>query len=200
MKRWPLVALLVLAPAVAAGQTPAPPASRVVSPEVQPDHRVTFRVRAPRAAEVGLWGDWMPPDQPQPMARGADGDWSVTLGPLETGPAIYTVTVDGVTTPDPVNPRIKLRARTSASLVTVPGDGTELWEAREVPHGTLEVNWARSETLGDTRSYIIYTPPGYEAHRDRRYPCARKEVRAFPVHILLRNPITRMNQKPALKG
>ena len=180
MKTRPFLALLVLGlvigSSVATAQTPAPaPAAALplmVSPEVLPDHRVTFRVRAPRATEVGLWGDWMPlpPSQSQPMTREAGGDWAITLGPLESGIAIYTVTVDGVTTADPVNPKVKLRARTSASLVTVPGDGTELWEARDVPHGTLEVNWARSEILGDTRSYLVYTPPGYAAHRERRYP------------------------------
>ncbi len=176
MKTWPSLSLLVIGLSVATAQTPAPsPAPAlppVVSPEVLPDHRVTFRVRAPRATEVGLWGDWMPllPNQSQPMTRETGGDWSVTLGPLEPGVAIYTVTVDGVTTTDPVNPKVKLRARTSASLVTVPGDGSEPWETHDVPHGTLEVNWARSEILGDTRSYIVYTPPGYEAHRGQRYP------------------------------
>ena len=177
MNTWPFLSFLVLGLSLATAQTPAPAPTTsspapVVSPEVGPDHRVTFRVRAPHAAEVGLWGDWMPlpNSQSQPMVREAGGDWAITLGPLEPGPAIYTVTVDGVTTTDPVNPKVKLRARTSASLVTVPGDGTEPWEARDVPHGTLEVNWARSEILGDTRSYIVYTPPDYETHRGQRYP------------------------------
>lgn len=171
------LSLFVLGLSAVRAQTPAPSASTpapspVVSPEVLPDHRVTFRVRAPHATDVGLWGDWMPlpPTQSQPMVREAGGDWAITLGPLEPGAAIYTVTVDGVTTTDPVNPKVKLRARTSASLVTVPGDGSEPWAARDVPHGTLEVNWARSEILGDTRSYIVYTPPGYETHRGQRYP------------------------------
>ena len=174
MKTWTFLSLLALGLPLATAQTPAPAPTPppLVSLEVLPDHRVTFRVRAPHAAEVGLWGVWMPlpPTQSQPMVREAGGDWAITLGPLEPGAAIYTVSVDGVTTPDPVNPRVKLRARTSASLVTVPGDGMELWEARDVPHGTLEVNWARSETLGDTRFYVVYTPPGYETHRGQRYP------------------------------
>jgi enterochelin esterase family protein len=79
---------------------------------------------------------------------------------LIPGLAIYTFTVDGVTMPDPVNPRIKLRARTSASLVDVPGDPPELWQARDVPHGTAEVNWEKSKVIGDTRAYYVYTPPG----------------------------------------
>src|SRR6185436_17825045 len=74
------------------------------------------------------------------------------------------------TTPDPVNPRIKLRARTSASLVDVPGNPPELWQARDVPHGAVEVNWAKSEVTGDTRAYYVYTPPGYSANPLKRYP------------------------------
>ena len=127
----------------------------LVSPEVQPDRRVTFRVRAPKASEVSLFGDWMLPGTQQAMTRDDQGVWSTTTGPLEPGLAIYTFTVDGVTTPDPVNPRIKLRARTSASLVDVPGHPPELWEARDVPHGTVEVNWEKSKVAGDTRAYYV---------------------------------------------
>jgi enterochelin esterase-like enzyme len=112
----------------------------------------------------------MAPETKQVMTRANDGIWSATVGPLEPGLAIYTFTVDGVTMPDPVNPRIKLRARTSASLVDVPGQPAALWEARDVPHGTVEVNWAKSKITGDTRAYYIYTPPGYNSARSTRYP------------------------------
>ncbi|MES1180965.1 MAG: alpha/beta hydrolase-fold protein, partial [Verrucomicrobiota bacterium] len=104
------------------------------------------------------------------MTRNDKGVWSATAGPFPPGLAIYTFTVDGVTMPDPVNPRIKLRARTSASMVYVPGDPPELWEARDVPHGTVGVNWEKSKVTGDTRAYYVYTPPGYEANRSKRYP------------------------------
>jgi enterochelin esterase-like enzyme len=162
------ISFLLLASTLAFAQT-----SRVdtlVSPEVLPDRRVTFRVRAPKASEVSLFGDWMMPNTQQAMTRDDRGVWSTTLGPLEPGLAIYTFTVDGVTTPDPVNPRIKLRARTSASLVDVPGHPPELWEARDVPHGAVEVNWEKSKVTGDTRAYYVYTPPGYEPSRSMRYP------------------------------
>src|SRR5678816_4318892 len=97
--------LLLSAAAAAFAQT-----SRVdtlVSPEVQPDRRVAFRVRAPKASEVSLFGDWMMPGTQQAMTRDEQGVWTTTIGPLEPGLAIYTFTVDGVTTPDPVNSHIK---------------------------------------------------------------------------------------------
>jgi enterochelin esterase family protein len=162
------ISFLLLTTAVAFAQTPR--VDTLVSPEVQPDRRVTFRVRAPKASEVSLFGDWMLPATQQAMTRDEQGVWSTTIGPLEPGLAIYTFTVDGVTTPDPINPRIKLRARTSASLVNVPGHPPELWEARDVPHGTVEVNWEKSKVTGDTRAYYVYTPPGYDPRRSTRYP------------------------------
>jgi len=160
--------LLLLTSAAVFAQGPR--MDTLVSPEVHPDRSVTFRVRAPKASEVSLFGDWMMPGTQQAMTRNEQGVWSVTTGPLDPGLAIYTFTVDGVTTPDPVNPRIKLRARTSASLVDVPGRPLELWEARDVPHGAVEVNWRKSKITGDTRAYHVYTPPGYDPGQATRYP------------------------------
>jgi len=148
----------------------SPRLDTLISPDVHPDRRVTFRVRATNAAEVTLFGDWMVPETKQVMRRNEQGVWSATVGPLEPGLAIYTFTIDGITTPDPVNPRIKLRARTSASLVDVPGQPPEFWEARDVSHGKVEVNWEKSRVTGDTRAYYVYTPPGYKPSEWKRYP------------------------------
>src|SRR6187401_2726176 len=165
------IPLLLVTVTAAACFAQAPRADSLVSPEVHPDRRVTFRVRAPKAAEASLFGDWMAPNTQQSLTKDDQGVWSATLGPLEPGLAIYTFTIDGVTTPDPVNPRIKLRARTSASLVDVPGNPPELWQARDVPHGTVGVNWEKSKVCGDTRAYYVYTPPGYKTGPwSKRYP------------------------------
>jgi len=74
--------------------------------------------------------------------------------------------------PDPVNPRVKLRARTSASLVEVPAETPDFWQPRDVPHGAVEINWQKSKTLQETRWIWIYTPPGYEKNTQARYPRA----------------------------
>src|ERR1017187_6751059 len=135
----------------------APPADTLVSPEVQPDRRVTFRLRAPKASDVTLSMDYMPAGAPQKMIRDSEGVWSVTIGPLDPTVYIYSFTVDGVIMPDPVNPNVKLRARTSASMVEVPAESLALWEARDVPHGAVEINWQKSAAIttssnqGETR-------------------------------------------------
>jgi enterochelin esterase-like enzyme len=158
-----------------ANAAPAPP-DGVKSPEVLADGRVTFRLRAAKASAVSVTGDWMAPNTREAMTQGENGVWRVTLGPLQPGIAIYTFDLDGVSIPDPVNPRIKLRARGSASLVEVPGGGGgggagELWQPRDVPHGTVEVNWLKSPALqGQTRAVYVYTPPGYDEQTSLRYP------------------------------
>ncbi len=65
------------------------------------------------------------------MTRDAAGVWSATVGPLEPNIYIYVFNLDGVTVTDPVNPLVKLRARTNASMVEVPGG--EPWDFRAVP-------------------------------------------------------------------
>ena len=140
------------------------------SPEVAADRHVTFRIYAPKASEVTLTGDWLGAAPPPKLAKDDAGVWSVTLGPFEPSIYIYSFTVDGVAIPDPVNPRIKLRARTSASLLEVKDETPAIWEARDVPHGAVEINWEKAATLGgETRAIWIYTPPGYQ-QSSRRYP------------------------------
>lgn len=164
-------ALLAGLAAVAAyAQRPAP----IVSPEVRADRTVTFRIRAPKATDVSLTGDWLGGAAAPKLAKDESGVWSVTLGPFEPSIYIYSYTVDGVAMADPVNPRIKLRASASASLVEVP-DADAFWEPHDTPHGAVEINWQKSKALnGETRAIWIYTPPGYQ-----------KGAAKFPVLYLL---------------
>src|SRR5918993_2713687 len=143
MQRF-IVALLAAA-FMTKAQAPATPA--VVSPDVQSDGRVTFRLDAPKAAEAAFFGDWMKPGSSEKMTKGADGIWSITVGPLKPSIYIYNFILDGVPIADPVNPRIKLRARTSASLVEVRGSEPQPWIPRDVPHGTVQIAWQHSKIL-----------------------------------------------------
>jgi enterochelin esterase family protein len=153
-----------------APQRERPLGDTIQSPEVSPDHRVTFRLHAPKASEVTLIGDWLGANPQPKLTRDDRGVWSVTVGPMEPSVYIYSFNVDGVTIADPVNPRMKLRARTSASLVEVKEDAPGIWEVRDVPHGNVEINWEKSKAInGETRAIWIYTPPGY-AQSTRRYP------------------------------
>jgi enterochelin esterase-like enzyme len=155
--------------AIDGGAAAPQPADEVKSPEVHPDGRVTLRLRAPRAARVKVTGEWTHPlaNTPELLTRDAQGLWSITVGPLEPNIYIYLFDVDGMIITDPVNPLVKLRARTSASMVEVPGG--KPWDPRPVPHGALEIQTHDSSVVKGVRQVFVYTPPGYqEGHT--RYP------------------------------
>ena len=157
-----------------AGRGGRGPADTLVSPEVHADRTVTFRIRAPQATTVTLTGDWLATPASStggmlPMTKGADGVWTATSGPLEATVHLYSFTVDGMTIADPVNPRMKLRVRTSASLVEVPGTPTPLWQMRDVAHGSLDWNVHHSAVYNDTHEFLVYLPPDY-FRSTARYP------------------------------
>lgn len=160
--------------APAAAQPPAASAATraangVVSPEIAADRRVTFRMFAPEAKKVAVNGQWDYKDHE--MTKDAQGVWSVTLGPIEPSYWIYNFVVDGVAIADPVNPIVKLRMRTSASLLSIPASPTALWDPRmDVEHGSLEIVWHNSKVTGDSRYYYVYLPPGYDPNATTRYP------------------------------
>ncbi|MDE3198853.1 MAG: esterase [Acidobacteriota bacterium] len=163
----PTCALALSLAFTAFSQTPPP--DNTVSPEVHPDRTVTFRVKAPKASEVTLYGDWMPVGKPVPMTKGDNGIWSITTSPLEATGHLYWFNLDGVAVADPINPVVKLRQRTSASLVEVPAASPAPWEERDVPHGTVVTEWQKSKILNRTERIVLYLPPGYEKS-SARYP------------------------------
>ena len=168
MKALLLPVMLASLWSAALGQVPG---TALASPEVHSDRTVTFRLAAPKAAEVTLTTDWLPTNATQKMEKSPDGIWSVTVGPLAPTGYIYSFNVDGLAIADPVNPLIKLRARGSGSIVEVPAATPSVWELQAVPHGTVEINWQQSKVLGgEARQVFIYTPPGYAQSPGRRYP------------------------------
>jgi len=165
-------ALLILSAAPPAAQTPRGSQPAITSPEVRPDRRVTFRVAAPDATKVELRTPGDIPGSlergvPMPLTKNAQGVWEVTVGPLPAGAYRYAFAVDGLTVVDSRNPATSPTNLTVYSLVVVPG--SEFFDTRAVPHGAVASVHYPSTTLGGVRRMHVYTPPGYEAGRDR-YP------------------------------
>jgi enterochelin esterase family protein len=179
--------LLVLALAATAhGQPPAAPtpggvpqAGRggmarqpaVSSPEVLPDGRVTFRVRAPKATDVTLNGElWEKTGVSEKMIKGADGVWSVTVGPLAPDVYGYYFNIDGVQTSDPANGWVFPGARNSSqSAFRVPGAQAAFLEVKPVPHGDVRIVYYKAASVDQIRRMRIYFPPGYDSGK-ARYP------------------------------
>jgi enterochelin esterase family protein len=144
-------------------------AASVVSPEVQPDRRITFRLRGPQASEVVLrFGDADP--QSYPMVKDAAGVWSVTLGPLEPEIYLYSFLVDGVKTIDLANPVMKVGAYIDTSVVEVPGNPPRFDEVQNVPHGSIDIQTYASSVSKTQRGLYVYVPPDYYSKPAQRFP------------------------------
>ena len=142
----------------------------MVSPEVNADRTVTLRLLAPKATQVNVTGELLNGAQPAPMTRGDDGIWTITMPAVPPDVYTYAFNVDGVNTPDPRNPWVKLVSGTGlASQVEVPGDGLQFWDSKPVPHGLLQIVTYESKALGATRQAYVYTPPDY-SRSNTQYP------------------------------
>jgi enterochelin esterase-like enzyme len=164
------LAFALIASAAAAQPPAAPPAGpgrggrgpSVISPEVGADRTVTLRYLAPNASQVTANGEL--DGKPHPMTKGADGVWTVTVGPLDPDIYTYAFTVDGVVALDPRNVNTKYGYGNfgAVSIVEVPGDGPQFYDTKAVPHGEVRIRPYTSKTLGLTRTVWVYTPPNYD--------------------------------------
>src|SRR6267154_3593445 len=151
------------ASAAFAQTTPVP----VVSPEVLPDNRVTFRFRAPNVKEVALSLEGASKDLT--MQKDEQGVWSVTSEPLTPDFYGYSFVADGVHLIDPSNPLMKPNLLNTTSQVHVTGPGLP-WEVGDVSHGEVHHHYYKSAVVGDQRDFYVYTPPGYDARGKQTYP------------------------------
>jgi enterochelin esterase-like enzyme len=157
-----------------AGQAAPPPAGRgrggpaVVSPDVGADRTITFRYVAPNAQAVTVSGEL--DGKPHPMTKGENGVWTVTVGPLVPDIYTYSFNVDGVTSLDPRNANTKYGygGFGAVSVVELPGDGPQFYDAKPVPHGEVRIRPYWSKALELNRTMWVYTPPGYDKGKD--YP------------------------------
>jgi enterochelin esterase-like enzyme len=140
---------------------------RIVSPEVTPDGRVTFRLQAPQAKEVRLHCEGL---DDVALQRDDQGLWVYTSQPLEPDIYAYSFLVDGCRVIDPNNPLLKYNLLNTESQVHVPGPLSLPWELNDVPHGEIHHHFYKSAVAGDERDFYVYTPPGYNPKAHKRYP------------------------------
>lgn len=137
-----------------------------VSPEVNPDSTVTFRLRAPEAESANIIGIG---NMPIAMEKDSTGLWSVTTR-LRPDLYTYAMFVDGVRIIDPSNSYIARDISSLSNVVIVPGGNADYYAVRDVPHGSVKKVWYDSPTLGKKRRMTVYTPAGYEDNVDKKYP------------------------------
>ena len=160
-----LTAACVLAHA-AADWTPAP--SNVPDaqyPRLDAEGRGEFRFKAPDATAVQV-------DLPQgsyPLTKDADGVWSVITPPIEPGFHYYAFRVDGALVFDPGS-RAFFGASRHGSGIEVPEPGVDFYTRKDVPHGDVRAKWYFSKVTNSWRRLFVYTPFGYDAQPDQRFP------------------------------
>lgn len=152
--------------------------AEIVSPEVNPDHSVTFRFMAPNAEEVKLSGDWLPSEGWIPgsiaMKKEEGGLWTYTTEPISPELYNYSFLVDGLNVTDPNNVYLIRDVANVTNVFIVGGEQADLYKVNAVPHGTVSRRWYNSPKNEKMRRMTIYMPPGYEAAKEK-----------FPVLYLL---------------
>ncbi len=175
MKRLSLFlagALCAVAPLTLTAQQPQQ-GPVVISPDVQSDRRVTFRILAPNVQKVelrtpgdipGIGGRGGTPLQ---FAKNGEGVWEATTSAIPAGAYRYVFVVDGVAVADSRNPATSQTNTTVYSLAVVPG--SDVFDTKNVPHGAVASVYYNSTSLGGIRRMHVYTPPGYESN-NTKYP------------------------------
>ena len=175
---WTLALLL---PAGLCGQEALFGQQPIVSPEIHADRSVTFRFLAPQADSVLVTGDFLPTVKQQSpygeidvpgkaaLTRDANGVWTYHSAPLAPELYGYAFLVDGLRTTDPNSPFLIRDVASVTNVFLIGGEQADLYRVQDVPHGTVARRWYDSPGLGMDRRLTIYTPPGYEAGR-QKYP------------------------------
>lgn len=154
----------------------------VVSPEINANNTVTFRLKAPKAVKVQVTGDFLPTQKIKTsfgefdgpgiadLTEGKEGVWEFTTPePLKPELYSYSFIVDDLKMMDPSNVYMIRDVASVANVFIIGGDRVDLYKVNKVPHGTVSRVWYNSPTLGMDRRLTVYTPAGYETS-GKSYP------------------------------
>ncbi|MFN8207868.1 MAG: alpha/beta hydrolase-fold protein [Bacteroidales bacterium] len=133
-------------------------------PQLRPDGRAIFRVKAPDAQKVQL--DLV---KKYDMVRNSDGVWEVTTDSLSEGFHYYSLLIDGLAVADPASETYYGMGRMASGL-EVPFKGDGYYTLRNVPHGDIRIKQYYSNVLKSWRRMYIYAPPGYDVNTAEKYP------------------------------
>ena len=140
------------------------PNDSLVSPEVAPDGRVTFRLYAPEARNVALRvnSDFGSRGGLR-FVKATNGVWSATSEPAPAGAYRYNFMVDGATVLDCRNPYTSAGVKTVQSVVEVSRGADDLQANQPgIAHGTIATVYYDSPVAGTGRRLHVYLPPNYE--------------------------------------
>jgi enterochelin esterase-like enzyme len=112
--------------------------------------------------------------RPLTMTKDASGVWSVTTGVLPPEYYSYHFVEDGVEKLDPLNPNTLENYASLGDVLLIPAQPAAPWELTDIPHGRVDHHLYATQVAKNLpeneESYVVYTPPGYDARRKGGYP------------------------------
>ncbi|WP_205513591.1 alpha/beta hydrolase-fold protein [Longitalea arenae] len=145
--------------------TPAATNVRSASyPQVLPDNRVIFRIKAPHAQKVQI--DLV---KKYDLVKDTGGYWAVTTDSISEGFHYYSLLIDGVALADPASLTFYGMGR-MASGIEIPFRGGGYYAVKDVPHGDIRIRRYYSAITNSWRRLFIYAPPGYDVNTNEKYP------------------------------
>ena len=133
-------------------------------PQILPDNRVVFRIKAPEAQKVQI-----DLGKKYDMARDTGGYWIVTTDSIGEGFHYYSLLIDGVALADPASETFYGMGRL-ASGIEIPFAGGGYYAVKDVTHGEVRIKRYYSTVFNSWRKFYIYTPPGYDNSTNEKYP------------------------------
>ncbi len=126
--------------------------------------RFWIRAKGAKTVEADIWGMGCFALEP------AEEDWwTCEVKGIEKGFHYYGVKVNGVDVLDG-NAPVGYGGFRAVNYLEMPEADFEEYRIRQNPHGTVHLNYYRSEETGRTKLCYVYTPASYEKEPDRRYP------------------------------
>ncbi|SFC70533.1 alpha/beta hydrolase-fold protein [Spirosoma endophyticum] len=132
-------------------------------PQILPDNRVVFRVKAPEAQKVQV-----DLGKKYDMVKDTAGFWTATTDSISRGFHYYSLLIDGVAIADPASESFYGMSR-MASGIEIPDKNGAFYAIKDVPHGDIRIKRYLSKATNSWREMYVYTPPGYEKLTDK-YP------------------------------
>ena len=103
------------------------------------------------------------------MIKNNEGIWEVTTDSLTEGFHYYSLLIDGVAVADPASESFYGMGR-MASGIEVPFKGDGYYAVKNVAHGDVRMKRYYSSVTKTWRRFYIYTPAGYDASVNQKYP------------------------------
>jgi enterochelin esterase-like enzyme len=133
-------------------------------PRILPDNRAIFRVKAPDAQRVHV-----DVGKKYEMVKDGNGFWEVTTDSLRPGFHYYSLLIDGLTVADPSSETYYGMGRLVSGL-EIPLKGEDFYALKDVDHGEIRIARYYSTVMNTWRKVYVYTPPGYDANANNKYP------------------------------